>query len=48
MLVVNSDLTMTNTASLIVAPQNYYRHGRLTVGGSLSLLGDNKLTVSAR
>ena len=46
-LVVNGDLTMTNTASLIVAPQNYYRHGRLTVGGSLSLLGDNKLTVSA-
>ena len=47
MLVVNGDLKMTNTASLVVAPNNRYRHGRLHVAGNLTLDDANTLTVSA-
>ncbi len=46
-LVVHGDLSMTNTAALLVAPRNYYRHGRLEVGGDINLDGANTLTVSA-
>ena len=46
-LVVKGDLTMTNTASLTVAPRNETRRGHIEVGGNLSLTGSGTLTVSA-
>ena len=46
-LKVAGDLVISNNASVLVAPVNYYRHGVLTVGGDLSLTNTAQLTISA-
>lgn len=44
---VDNDISLSNTASLIVAPQNLTRHGVLTVGKNLTLRDTSSVRVSA-